>query len=367
MERTRLAVVGVGHLGKEHARILSGHPDVQLVGVVDARPEQADAVAERCRTKPYTDYRDLIDRIDAAVIAVPTVNHHAVASDFLNQGVSLLIEKPIAGTVREADDLLYLARENKALVQVGHIERFNPAFEQLMRHSMRPKMVNVQRLAPFSGRSLDIGVVLDLMIHDIDMLLSLVPAPVRHAEAIGVSLLGGNEDLAQARLVFANGCVAHLSASRVHTSAVRRMDVWSAEGYAGVDFHQRRLTLVQPSELLRSLQAGRQQPNAAAAAVASLRLDPYSNLLQTCDLDCNREGPDQLTRELSEFVASVRTGSKVRVSGEQGREALVIAGMILDAIHRHAWEGEVFGPLGPVNLPAPIGHLFTTSSDRVAA
>ena len=167
---------------------------------------------------------------------------------------------------------------------------------------MRPKMINVQRLAPFSGRSLDIGVVLDLMIHDIDMLLTLVPAPVRQVEALGVSLLGGNEDLAQARLTFANGCVVHLSASRVHTSAVRRMDVWSAEGYAGVDFHQRQLTLVQPSQRLRSLREGRHTLD--AATLASLRLDPFSNLLQHSSHDCTQDGPDQLTRELNDFVAA---------------------------------------------------------------
>src|SRR5262249_10567172 len=154
------------------------------------------------------------------------------------------------------DELLWLSRRHGALVQVGHIERFNPAFEELIRHPMRPKLVHGQRLAPFSGRSLDIGVVLDLMIHDIDMLLSLVPAPVRQVEAMGVSMLGGHEDLAQARLTFANGCVASLSASRLHVGAVRRMDVWAAEGYAGVDFHARRLTLMQPSERLRRVQSG---------------------------------------------------------------------------------------------------------------
>lgn len=366
MDRSRLAVIGVGHLGKEHARILSGHPDVELVGVVDARKEQADNIALRCQTKAYTHHRELLDKVDAAILAVPTSQHHAVARDFLSEGIPVLIEKPITSTPAEADELLYLARKRETHIQVGHIERFNPAFEQLLRHPMRPKFVRAQRLAPFTCRSLDVGVVLDLMIHDIDILLALVPAPVRQVEALGVSLLGSNEDLAQARLTFANGCIADLCSSRVHTGAVRHMDVWSAEGYAGVDFHQRRLTLVQPSERLHSLRSSGKKPD--AETLSSLRLDPYSNLLQNCSLDCNHEGrPDQLTRELNDFIASVRTGSKVRVTGEHGREALVVAGMILDAIHRHAWEGEVVGPLGSIQLPDPVGPLFSTVSDRVAA
>jgi predicted dehydrogenase len=359
MDRARLAVIGVGHLGKEHARILAAHPEVELVAVVDARSEQAEAIGLRCRCQSLTDHTPLLKTIDAAVIAVPTTQHHAVACDFLACGVHLLIEKPITGTLAEADELLHLARRHGAIVQVGHVERFNPAFEELTRRPMRPKMVNAMRLAPFSGRSLDIGVVLDLMIHDIDMLLSLVPAPVRHAEAMGVCLLGGNEDLAHAQLTFATGCVAHLSASRVHSSAVRHMDVWSAEGYAAADFHKRQLTLVQPGEQLRALRTGRHAP--------ILRPDLGPLLFERREYDCNCEGPDQLTRELNEFVAAVRTGSKVRVTGEDGREALAVASMILDSIRRHAWEGEVMGPVGPTDLPVPAGTLFTPQSDRAAA
>ncbi len=365
MERSRMAVIGVGHLGKEHARILANHADVDFIGVVDARAEQAEAVATRCGTRAFTDHRDLLDKIDAAVLAVPTELHHAVACDFLRQGIALMIEKPIATTVAEADELLYLSRKHGALLQVGHVERFNPVFEQLLRHPMRPKLVNGQRLAGFSGRSLDIGVVLDLMIHDIDMVLSLVPAPVRQVDAIGVSLLGGHEDLAQARLTFANGCIANLTASRLHTEAVRRMDVWSAEGYAGADYHHRTLTLVQPSERLRLLQASRQALD--ATAVSSLRADPFAVLMHRRDHQIAWEGPDQLTRELGEFVSSLRTGSPVRVTGQQGREALAVASLILDSIHRHAWEGEVAGPMGPLTLPQPLGSLFATGGEKAAA
>jgi predicted dehydrogenase len=230
---------------------------------------------------------------------------------------------------------------------------------------MRPKMVHCQRLTPFAGRSLDIGVVLDLMIHDVDLVLTLVPAPVREVEAMGVSVLGGQEDLAQARLRFANGCVAHLTASRLNPSAVRRLDVWSCEGHAAADLHQRKLTLTQPSEALLRLRAEGRVPD--PATLASLRAGLFTDYLSRCELECTTDGPDQLTRELDDFVSAVRTGSKVRVPGEQGREALAVACLILDAIRRHAWEGEVVGPMGPHDLPVPLGPLFDADGRAAAA
>lgn len=356
MDRLRLAVIGVGHLGKEHARILAGLPGVELVGVVDARAEQAEAVARRCRTQAFTDHHSLLDRIDAAVVAVPTVQHHTVAADLLARGVSLLVEKPLAATVEEADELVALAAHRGVLLQVGHIERFNPAFEELRRRPLQPKLVTCRRLSPFSGRSLDIGVVLDLMIHDLDMLLTLVAAPVCEVSALGLSLLSGHEDMAQARLTFANGCVAHLSASRVHTEPVRQMDVWAPEGYVAADFHQRRLTLVQPTDRLH--RRGRMQRPPS---------DFFGECVETCELDCAASGPDQLTRELEEFVAAVRTGAPVQVTGEQGRAALAVACRVVDSLREHRWDGRAGGPTGPTDLPPPLGPLFASPGLAAAA
>jgi len=356
MDRLRLAVIGVGHLGKEHARILAGLPGVELVGVVDARVEQAEAVARRCGTQAFRDHHSLLDHIDAAVVAVPTVHHHEVAADLLARGVSLLVEKPLAATLEEADELVALAGRRGVLLQVGHIERFNPAFEELRRHPLQPKLVSCRRLSPFTGRSLDIGVVLDLMIHDIDMLLTLVAAPVREVSALGLSLLSPHEDMAQARLTFANGCVAHLSASRAHTAAVRQMDVWAPEGYVAADFHERRLTLVQPAGPLRRPPRGQ-------------RLSPelFEDCLETCELDCNGSGPDQLTRELEEFVAAARTGVPVQVTGEQGRAALAVACRVVDSLRQHRWDGDAGGPTGPTELPPPLGPLFAPPGRAAAA
>src|SRR5215469_6055932 len=167
MRRLRVGVVGVGHLGKEHARILSGLPDVELVGVADSQAAQAEAVAGRCGARAFTDHRQLLPLVEAAVIAVPTAAHHAVAADFLSGGVPLLVEKPLASTLGQAEDLVALAARHQALLQVGHIERFNPAYEELRRRPLQPKYITCERYGGFTGRSTDIGVVLDLMIHDL--------------------------------------------------------------------------------------------------------------------------------------------------------------------------------------------------------
>jgi predicted dehydrogenase len=307
MGRLRVGVVGVGHLGKEHARILAGLPDVDLVGVADVNLAQARAVAGRCNTRAFSDYRPLVGGLDAAVVAVPTRHHHAVAGDILRQGVALLVEKPLALNRAQAEELVDLARRHGALLQVGHVERFNPAFEELQRRPLRPRFVHCQRLSSFTGRSTDIGAVLDLMIHDLDLLLALTGAAVTQVQATGLTLLGGHEDVAEARLVFAGGCTAHLTASRVSPGPFRRMQVWGPEGHACVDFARRQVTLTQPS------------PGAAS--------EPP---LEVLELDRNQG--DQLTRELQEFVTGVRTGAPPRVRGEEGRDALALADRILACI-----------------------------------
>jgi predicted dehydrogenase len=357
MTRLPVAVVGVGHLGKEHARILAGLPDVELVGVVDPNPGQADTVARRCSTRAYADHHDLIGRVRAAVIAAPTLYHHGVARDFLAAGTHLLVEKPLASNLAQAQELVRLAEGHDVLLQVGHIERFNPAFEELQSRPLRPRFIVCERTSGFSGRSTDVGVVLDLMIHDLDLVLALVRGPVARVEALGVAVLGGHEDLAQARVTFANGCVADLTASRVHPEAHRRMRIWGPEGYAGIDFARRQLTLMQPAEHLRQgwIDSRRLDP----ALVASLKSELFSRHLQVHELDLSqRHGADQLTRELEEFVRCARTGQSPRADGQAGQNALALASQVLDSIRSHAWEGRDDGPVGPHQLPPPRGWLF---------
>jgi predicted dehydrogenase len=362
MARLRLAVVGVGHLGKEHARILAGMPEVELVGVADVHIEQAQAVAARCGTRGYAEYGPLLDLVDAAVVVVPTVYHHTVAAEFLRRGIPLLVEKPLAATLEQADALVRLAQNHGALLQVGHIERFNPAFEELAHRPLQPKYIACERLGPFTGRSTDIGVVLDLMIHDLDLLLALVKAPVQSVAALGVSVFGGHEDVANARITFGNGCVANVTASRASPKAQRRMHLWAPEGYVALDFSKRHLTLVQPSaELRRRLNPSKLD----AAGLAGFKEQLFGRHLQTLELDCQQG--DQLTKELHHFLDCVRTGSRPRVSGEDGRDAMALADRILDCIQAHAWDGSAGACTGPRALPPPLGLLFPPAEDRAAA
>jgi predicted dehydrogenase len=363
MKRLRMAVVGVGHLGKEHARILSGLPDVELVGVADVNQEQAQAVARRLDTQAFSDYWPLLNLVDAASIAVPTSLHVTVAREFLCRGIPLLVEKPLAPDLAGADELTALARQTGALLQVGHIERFNPAFEELQRRAIRPLLVRAQRVGPFTGRSTDVGVVLDLMIHDLDLLLALVRSPVRTVAATGMSIFGGHEDVASARLEFANGCSAEVTANRAAALPSRVMQVWAAEGYAEVDFAQRRLTLVQPSEEVRrrGLDPDRLDP----ASRARLRDELFGRHLETCVIDGKQQ--DQLSAELQHFVACVRSGSEPRVTGSHARDAVAVAAAILHEIRTHTWDEPAAGLRGPHQLPQPRSPLFQRAADQDVA
>lgn len=363
MQRVRMAVIGVGHLGKEHARILSGMSDVELIGVADVNREQAKAVALRCNTTAFEDYWPLLNLVDAATIVVPTTNHHAIAGEFLRRGIPVLVEKPLALTVAQASELCDIARQQGVPLQVGHIERFNPAFEEVARRTLQPKYVECERVGPFSGRSTDIGVVLDLMIHDIDLLLSLVRSPARTVDGVGLALFGQHEDIANVRISFENGCVANLTASRAAATAARHMRVWAPEGYVGIDFSRRGLKFIQPSEQFRrhGLGARKLEPS----VLAMLKTEMFGRHFEVLHLDCNQG--DQLTTELQHFVQCVRTGATPRVSGEDGRDAIALATRIIDSIRSHPWEGRADGPTGPTQLPAPLGPLFSHAEDEAAA
>jgi predicted dehydrogenase len=357
MNRLRMAVVGVGHLGKEHARILAAQPDVELVGVSDVSAAQAQAVAERCGTTVWSDPAELIGKVDAVTVVVPTIYHHAVATRFLEQGVPVMVEKPIATTVAQANELIDAARNSGVALQVGHIERFNPAFEELVKRPLQPKFVECERHGPFTGRSTDIGVVLDLMIHDLDLLLTLTDAPVKHVEALGLAVFGGHEDVVNARLIFENGCVAHVTASRVAQQPKRRLRVWAPEGYAGLDFVSKKLLLVQPSREMRR-DGGLPLTGMNAARKATLKDEIFGTHLETRELECQRS-VDQLTSELRHFIGCVRSGAKPRVTGEHGREALALAERILETVNTHRWNGEADATaIGTHGFPTPLGALF---------
>ncbi len=363
MSRLRIAVIGVGHLGKEHARILAGLPEVELVGVADVSLEQAQTVAKRLGTQAFSDYWPLLNLVDAASIVVPTSLHEPVASEFLRRGIPVLVEKPLAPTAIEAERLAALAHETGTLLQVGHIERFNPAYEEVKRRCLQPKFIRAERLAPFTGRSIDIGVVLDLMIHDIDLILDLVAAPVEAVDAVGVSVFGAHEDMVSARLRFANGAVAEITASRAHPSAHRQMHLWGPEGYAGLDFAQRRVTLIQPSAALRA--HGLDPSKLDPASRACIKDDLFVRHLETHTVDGKAQ--DQLTCELKEFARCVTTGECPRADAKAGQAAVALADRILASLRSHSWTGTATGPTGPGQVPMPRGTLFPPRADKEVA
>jgi predicted dehydrogenase len=344
-----MAVVGAGRLGGFHAQKIAARDDCELVAVVDPVAENRNRVAAECRTEARADCGELLDQVDAAVIAAPTRWHHRLALDFLRRRVHLLVEKPLSATAAEADELVEAAREKNVVLQVGHVERFNPAFTAAVSHARPPKYIEAVRASGFTFRSTDVGVVLDLMIHDLDLVLSLVRSPVRGVQALGLSVLGGHEDVANARLQFECGCVAALSASRVSYAAARQMHVWSQRGFAAIDFGARRATVVRPSETLLRRQFD-------VEALSPAQVEHYREHLNEEHLPREQfefAAVDALSLELEDFVESIRTPRRPRVTGEAGRDAVAVAEQILECIRRHAWDDRAEGPVGPLAVPRP--------------
>ncbi len=347
--RLKVGLAGVGHLGKAHARILSQLPGVELVGIADPMIDQARAVAAERNCRAFESHKPLLDMVEAMVVVTPTRFHHAVAAEALDHGLPVFVEKPLASTSTEAAELEEAARRRGLPLQVGHIERFNPAYEALRRRLFRPRYIRAERSGPFTGRSLDIGAVLDLMIHDIDLVLDQARgAEVVRVEAMGNSILGGHEDLAQARLVMGDGLVADLTACRCQPTAVRQMNMWGAEGFATLDFASKTLRFVEASEEI--LQKRIKAPEMAPAAVAELKETIFQKHLVPGETAC--PGPhDALTSELIDFVAAIRQQRAPRVDGRAGRRAIQVAEKILEAMKQHAWTGHPEGPKGPHQVP----------------
>jgi predicted dehydrogenase len=350
VSRLRVAVIGAGRLGGFHAQKLARLEHAKLVAVVDPDPAPRHRAAAECRTQPLADYRELAGRIDAAVVAAPTRLHHPIALDLLNQGVHLLVEKPLCPTAAQADELVRAARRKGVVLQVGHVERFNPALAAAGPYVSQPapKYLEAVRASNFTFRSTDVGVVLDLMIHDIDLVLSLVRSPVRRVDALGLSVLGGHEDVANARLEFQCGCVATLSASRVSYQSVRQMHVWTPRAFASIDFAARKTTLVRPSETVLER---RFDVDALGPEQLQHKEQILEELLPREEIQA--EAVDALSLELADFLESIRTPRLPRVTGEDGRDAVAVAEQILDRVAAHAWDDRLDGPVGPRAIPRP--------------
>lgn len=328
----RVGVVGVGHLGRHHARILAGMSGVVLVGVADSSAARCAEVAALCGVPAYEDYRALVSRVDAASIVVPTSGHFEVASAFLNAGKSLLVEKPLTADLDQANQLVELARRRRAILQVGHIERFNPVLRAVPHSDTPPRFIESRRVGPYSFRSTDISVVFDLMIHDLDLVLSIVGEMPERVMATAWSVFGGHADVASAHLTFRCGTVAHLSASRAATASFREMTLWWSHSLAQLDFAAQRTVTSVPTPAFH--QAGSRFVNPAPQQVPALREALRGHYFEVTENDWSG-GPELLALELDQFVTCVRNRQEPLVNGTRARQAVELAVTVEQAARQH--------------------------------
>ena len=336
MKKTRAAVVGVGHLGKEHARVYSGLPDVELVAVVDTEPGRADEVAAKLGVKALTSYEGLAGEIDVVSVVVPTTAHYEVAGYFLERDVAVLVEKPMTRTVDEASALVELSRKRSVPLQVGHIERFNPVVLAAQKFDITPKFIEADRLSPFSFRSADIGVVLDMMIHDIDITLALVGAEPSRVDAVGFGVITTKEDIANARLTFPTGAVANLTASRLALKTMRKIRVFSTDSYISMDSASKTGIVVKASEKL-TIDALKVD-DMKVSDISDLKDFVFGDLLKIEALQVDDYEPLKL--EIESFVECVSKGTPSVVPGEHGLRSMRTAERIMNSIQTHDWYGD---------------------------
>lgn len=345
MNPLRIAVIGVGALGRHHARILASLDSVELVAVAEPDMQTGPRVAQDCDCAHVVDYRDLLPDIDALTIAVPTHAHVPIATECLGHGLPVMIEKPIAPSLDQAASLVELAERQGVLLQVGHVERFNPAVVSTLAMVDRPRYIRAERLSPFAFRSTDISVVHDLMIHDLDLVLTMTGSPLRDVSAFGVTLMGGHEDSVQARLLFENGCLADLSASRIHPEPVRRLTAWSASGCTTVDMQSRELTCYRPTTELFSGKSPTELAAEPGADIEALKARVFGDLISV-HKPVIRDA-DALTDELKSFVDCVRNNSRPLVGGVEALRAMAAADRVLSSVLDHQWDGHTDGAIGP--------------------
>ena len=313
--KIKVGVIGVGHLGKHHVNHFSKIQDAKLVGVYDINSKTSEKISKRYNTTSYKSLSGLIKQADAVSIVTPTGEHRPIAEECIENGKHVFIEKPITETVEEADALINLAKENNVIIQVGHIERFNPALMPLTDYDLNPKFVEVQRLAPYMIRGSDVPVVLDLMIHDIDLVLSLIPSSIKHIESTGVSIMTNSVDIANARISFENGAIANLTSSRVAKDRVRKLKIFQQDLYITVDF------LIGLTEIYKAMDANQKDPDAIMTAPLELNGENRQIFYEKPTIPKT----DALKMELENFIKSIKGEEKPIVDGTAGRNALSVA------------------------------------------
>jgi predicted dehydrogenase len=324
-ERIPVGVIGVGHLGSLHTKMLSRIPGVELIGVVDLKPDQAAKVAAEYHTAAVPSVAELLGRVRAVSIATPTQTHAAIARQAVEAGIHCFIEKPVTSTVPDAEDLTRLAAAKNVIIQVGHVERFNPALLALEHFNLDPMFIESHRLAPFNPRGTDVAVVLDLMIHDIDIIMSLVHSPVERIDANGVAVVSETADIANARIRFANGCVANITASRISQKKMRKMRLFQRDAYISIDFSD------GVAEVFRLLD---ENAPAGEATMMLGAIDSGSRRRTIVYERPEKKDVNALEHELTLFADAVRNGTRPIVSIEDGLRALKVAEEIVDTIRK---------------------------------
>ncbi len=318
--KVSVGVIGIGHLGQYHVKHLAQLAGAQLAGVCDADAKRVEKFAKEYKTQGYTDFNELLSHCEAVVIAVPTPNHHEIGKICLERGIHCLIEKPLCDNAEQAEELIRIAQQKNLILQVGHVERFNSAVMAAHPYIREPKFIEVNRLGPYDPRVSHIGVVLDLMIHDLDIVLSLVKSEIKSLEAFGAKVLTDHEDIAKCRLRFHNGCIVDLSASRISLEQYRKIRIFQADAYLSIDYAHKDLKIYR-------------RKTAKVKSFSDIEI-----------IKPSLKKDDALAMELTNFTDCVREGKTPLVSGEHGRDALVLGLEILDQLHLH-------------ELPSDIAHL----------
>ena len=353
MTKLRVAVVGAGHLGKIHTRLLSSQSDVDLVAVADPSPLAQRQILDEFDTRAISDYRKLIGEIDAAVIATPTGMHFEIAETLLKENIHTLIEKPMTDSVSDAQELVHLADRNNCIIAVGHVERFNPAIKAALELVGQPKFIQASRTSGYTFRSTDIGVVHDLMIHDIDLINSMFPGTVNETRAIGMSVFGHNEDMAQARIQFSCGGVANLTASRCSYNAERVIQIFGTNGHANVDLTTSKVTFVKIPAWVKNRQYDVLDTTPEQQQI--IREELFTKILPKSEIEVPKT--NAILSEQKNFLSAIRDGEPVKVTGIYGKEAVEIAQSVLDQVATHRWsnfEPQSTGPFGVIDPPAQL-------------
>ena len=336
-----VAVIGAGHMGRHHVRTYAQMPDVRLVAVIDANVERAKELAGPVGARYADRLVPELGDVVAASVAVPTQNHLEVSRPLMERGIHVLIEKPLAPTAADGEQIVTLARQHRVIVAVGHTERFNPAVRAVERLGLRPKFIETHRISPFTFRSADVGVVFDLMIHDLDILLHLVHDEVVRVEAVGVNVLGPHEDIASARVVCRGGAVANLTASRLALKTERKLRVFAEKAYVSLDYQKKVGVAITLDRNLDVLKFARERNIADLSQMAGL---DFGKMVHVEPLQIDDRDP--LRAELDAFVASVRSGERPPVTAEDGLAAVRLAEQIVASLSAHRWDGDAGDRVG---------------------